>query len=223
MNVLALDTATPATTVALARSGAAPTEARDDPPSGARPQHAQRLLVLAQQLLDESGLRWAQLDTIAVGVGPGGYTGLRIGLAAAHGLALACGAGLVGVSSLRTLAEPVRGRAAAAVLDARRGEAFVAVYRDGEQLLAPRVCAPEDLAGWVGHGGPDVLAVGDGALRFGVHLAAEGVTVAPAGSALHRISAAAACRLAADGLVSAPVPEYLRLADAERAQRASTT
>jgi tRNA threonylcarbamoyladenosine biosynthesis protein TsaB len=218
-----LDTATPATAVALLDGDGRLREARDDPGPGERPRHAQRLLVLAAELLAGAGLRWDALDAVAVGVGPGGYTGLRIGLASARGLARAAGAGLLGVGTLRALAEPLRGRAAAAVLDARRGEAFVAVYRDGEELLAPRVCDPAELPRLAGHGGPDVLAIGDGALRFSSYLEADGVAVAPLESELHRVSAAAVCRLAASGTVTAAVPDYLRLADAERTRDTSTT
>lgn len=103
MIVLGIDTATPATAIGLHADGGT-LEARDDPPAGQRPGHSTRLLALAAGLLAEAGLSWRQLDRIAVGVGPGTFTGLRVGLASAHGLALACGAELVGVSSLRALA-----------------------------------------------------------------------------------------------------------------------
>jgi tRNA threonylcarbamoyladenosine biosynthesis protein TsaB len=136
--VLGIDTATPATAVALLRADGSIDEAVGEVPAGARPLHAQLLLATASALLERAGLDWLQIDRLAVGVGPGGYTGLRIGLATARGIAQASGAELVGVGTLRALAEPVAGRAAAAVLDARRGEAFVAVYRDGAELLAPR-------------------------------------------------------------------------------------
>lgn len=222
MNILGLDTATPSTAVALLRDDGWLREARDDVEDGARPQHAQRVLQLAAGLLGESGLGWEALGVVAAGIGPGGYTGLRIGLATARGLARAWGARLAGVGTLRALGEPLRGRPAVAVLDARRGEAFVAVYRDGEELLAPRVCAPAELAAWARHGGPDSLAVGDGALRFGALLEDGGVAVAPADSALHRVSAAAICRLAAGGSITTAAPDYLRIADAERAHDAKT-
>jgi tRNA threonylcarbamoyladenosine biosynthesis protein TsaB len=223
VNILALETATPSTAVALQRDDGWLREARDEGTAGERPRHAQRLLVLATELLALAGIGWEALDAVAVGVGPGGYTGLRIGLATARGIALSRGAGLLGVGTLRALAEPLQGRAVAAVLDARRGEAFVAVYRDGEEVLAPRVCAPHELPGLAAHGGADALAVGDGALRFREHLEARGIAVAPMQSDLHRVSAAAVCRLAASGTVTAALPDYLRLADAERARASSTT
>jgi len=84
------------------------------------------------------------------------------------------------------------------------------------------VCRPEELPAIVRAGGPDVLAVGDGALRFQAVLEADGVAVAPVHDERHRVSAAAIWRLAADGVLTAPVPDYLRLSDAERAAQPST-
>jgi tRNA threonylcarbamoyladenosine biosynthesis protein TsaB len=223
MNILGLDTATGATAVALARADGWIAEARDDVAAGERPHHSQRLLALAAELVARAGISWRSVDAVAVGVGPGGYTGLRIGLATARGLAWSLGAGLLGVGTLRALAEPVPAGAVASVIDARRGEAFIAVYRDGDELVAPTVCAPHELAALAGRGGPGTLAVGDGALRFRSFLEAGGIAVAPAASERHRISAAAVCRLAASGSATAPVPDYLRLADAERSQEAHTT
>jgi tRNA threonylcarbamoyladenosine biosynthesis protein TsaB len=218
VNILALDTATPSTAVALAHAaGGLIVESRDDPDPGERPRHAQRVLELAAALLDGAGLDWGAIELIAAGVGPGGYTGLRIGLASARGLALSLRVPLVGVSSLCALAEPVGSRPTAAILDARRGEAFVAVYDGDRELLAPAVCDPERLAELARRGGPDVLAVGDGALRFRSRLEEGGVAVAPADSERHRVSAAAICRLAAGGRVADAVPDYLRIPDAERA------
>jgi tRNA threonylcarbamoyladenosine biosynthesis protein TsaB len=222
VNLLGLDTATSSTAVALGRRDGWLREARDDVAPGERPQHAQRLLPLAAELLAAAGIGWEAIEQIAVGVGPGGYTGLRIGVATARGLALAHGATLVGVGTLRALAEPVAARSTAAVLDARRGEAFIGLYRDGEELLAPRVCGPAELAALALRGGPETLAIGDGALRFRELIERAGVHVAPAESHLHRVSAAAICRLAAEGKVTSAVPAYLRLADAELALVAKT-
>jgi tRNA threonylcarbamoyladenosine biosynthesis protein TsaB len=152
----------------------------------------------------------------------GGYTGLRIGLATAHGLALSLRVPLVGVGTLRALAEPLGGQPVAAILDARRGEAFVAVYDGDRELLAPRVCDPAELAGLARRGGSGVLAVGDGALRFRSLLEEGGVAVAPAESERHSVNAAAICRLAARGSVVDAVPDYQRVPDAERADHTTT-
>jgi tRNA threonylcarbamoyladenosine biosynthesis protein TsaB len=217
---LALDTATSATAVALSGADGRIAERRDEPPVGARPQHAQRLLELAAELLAAGGLRWSAIERVAVGVGPGGYTGLRIGIASARGIALAHGASLVGVGTLRALAEPHRGRSVAAVLDARRGELFFAVYRDGVQLLGPRVCQPAELPALLGAAGSDTIAVGDGALRFREVIEGAGVTLAPSEAPTgspHQVSAAAICRLADAEGVPGAAPDYQRLADAELA------
>src|SRR5580704_13966257 len=104
MNVLAFDTATPATTVALAGVGNVIYTARDDPRPGERPGHAGRLLPLTALVMERAGIGWDGIDRIAVGVGPGTFTGLRIGIATARALAQARAIPLVGVSTLQSLA-----------------------------------------------------------------------------------------------------------------------
>jgi len=215
VNVLGLDASTPATSVAVLRSDGVLHEAREAAPVAGRPQHAQRLLALSAQLLEAASLSWREVGLVAVGAGPGSYTGLRIALATARGVARAHTAEVVGVSSLRALAEPVAGRAAVAVLDARRGEAFVAAYRDGVELIAPAVCAPAALGALAASAGDDALAVGDGALRYRAELEEAGVEVAPEGSGLHSLGAGAICRLALAGVAAAALPDYLRAPDAE--------
>lgn len=218
MRVLGFDTATADTAAALLLCDGALLEAREGPDGGGRPRHAQRLLALAAGLLEEAGLGFADVDLIAAGTGPGSYTGLRIALATARGIARGADARLVGVSTLRALAEPLGERPVAAIIDARRGEAFVGVYEGSRELAGPRVCRPEELAATVASGGPRCLAVGDGALRFLELLERAGVAVAAAGSDLHRVSAGAICRLAAGGSCAAAEPAYLRAPDAERSR-----
>jgi len=108
--ILALDTATSSISVAVLdpRRPEAAVELRHDPDPGERPGHATRLLELCEQALAAARLVWDDIESLAVGTGPGGFTGLRIGLATAHGLALARDLPLVGVSSLRALAGPAR-------------------------------------------------------------------------------------------------------------------
>jgi tRNA threonylcarbamoyladenosine biosynthesis protein TsaB len=235
MRVLAFDTATALTAVALRDVGEAPNvcllstvdlAAVDDPPAGQRPGHAQRLLVLINELLTQDG-GWDGVDRIAVGVGPGTFTGLRIGIATAHALARATARPLVGVSTLRSLALAVHDRdpdiAKLAVIDARRNEAFVAGWKPGADplttapALAPCVLRPEELEQVAVAIGGDRLAVGDGALKFRELFERAGARVPGAGSSLHRVSAREHARLAVlepipAGLVE---PEYLRLPDAE--------
>lgn len=230
MRVLAFDTATSATAVALVDlDGRLELEARDEPAPGARPGHASRLLGLIDQLLRESGDGWDGVDRIAVGVGPGTFTGLRIGIAAAHALARARAVELVGVSTLASLA--LRGRDAGqlagilALLDARRGEAFGAGWAPAtdplgsEPTIDPRVVRPEELGGLAALLGPGTpVALGDGAIKFRAILTDAGVDVPPDESPLHRVSAAPHCRLAAGGgaiAEAAVLPAYLRAPDAK--------
>src|SRR5579884_2605687 len=131
MRVLALDTATRATTVALRDDDGFEAEERDDPPPNARPRHNTHLMAMVVDLIDRSNIGWSTIDRIAVGVGPGTFTGLRIGIATARALAGARQLDLVGVSTLQSLAlGALSGTGATgdvlAVLDARRGEVFAA-------------------------------------------------------------------------------------------------
>lgn len=235
MRLLALDTATPATTVALALADEKLLTRRHDPGAGERPGHVRELLPLALELLDEAGIGVAQLDRIAVGVGPGTFTGLRIGVATARALAHAHAVPLVGVSTLRALAAGVTGPdpaapAVLAVLDARRGEAFAAAWAGAQAidpgsapLLEPAALTPEALAAAAARLPAGAVAVGDGAVQFRTVLEAAGVVVPPDGAAVHRVDAAAHARLSAGmepGASDAVLPAYLRLPDAELALRA---
>jgi tRNA threonylcarbamoyladenosine biosynthesis protein TsaB len=216
--ILGLDTATPATAVAVLPDDGEPVELRHEPAAGERPGHATQLLPLARRALEAAGATFADIDRIGVGVGPGTFTGLRIGVATARALAQATGAALAPVSTLAALAEPVGGddRAVLAVLDARRGEAFVAAYRAGKRTVAPVAVAPDDLADLADPALAPWLAVGDGAIRFRDRL--EPVAVVPAdASALHRVSALAVCRLAGAAPTvdrDALLPDYVRAPDA---------
>jgi tRNA threonylcarbamoyladenosine biosynthesis protein TsaB len=214
VNVLAFDTATAATTVALGEF-----ERRDDPPPGARPGHAQRLLALIQEILESSGSSWAEIDRIAVGVGPGTFTGLRIGIATAQALSQSTGIPLVGVSTLASLELGARealgpGRPVLAVIDARRGEAFVAGPGISPAVLTPTALG--EVAGTQASNG--VIAIGDGALKFRETLEQAGATVPEDGSPLHRVCARYHCWLAEAAAPSEDnrvEPQYLRVPDAE--------
>jgi tRNA threonylcarbamoyladenosine biosynthesis protein TsaB len=216
--VLGLDTATPDTVVAVL-AGDRAVERRHRPGPGERPGHAAQLLPLARAALGDLGLGFGDVDRIGAGVGPGTFTGLRIGVATARSLALATGAEVVGVSTPAALATGAArdGAPVLAVLDARRGEAFAAGFEDGEPRFGPVAVRPEDLAALVGGDGARWVAVGDGAVRFRDHLEAAAVTVPPDDSELHDVSADAICRLARDGVpvaLDTLVPEYVRAPDA---------
>jgi tRNA threonylcarbamoyladenosine biosynthesis protein TsaB len=210
--IVGFDTATPATAAGVLLPGGRGVEARDDPADG-RPAHAARLLALVEQALADAGIGWPDVARLAVGIGPGGFTGLRIGVATARALAQGRGLPLVGVGSLHALAA---GRAdVAAVLDARRGEVYAAVWRAGALVLGPAAIAPAALAAELPAGLP---AVGDGAVRFREQLEEAGAAVPADGSPEHRISAVQVCRLGADGDPAARdslVPDYRREPDAK--------
>jgi tRNA threonylcarbamoyladenosine biosynthesis protein TsaB len=195
VTILAFDTATAATTVALGNGQIL--ELRDDPAAGERPHHATRLLPMVSELLDRAAAGWDSVDRIAVGVGPGTFTGLRVGIATAKALARAAGTPVVAVSTLEALALNARAASApvAAVLDARRGEVFAAAWLYDETaalreaLLAPRAWRPEDLAKALEQLGSGVLAIGDGAIAFREVLDQAGIDVPQDASELHRVTA----------------------------------
>jgi tRNA threonylcarbamoyladenosine biosynthesis protein TsaB len=224
--VLGFDTATPDTVVGLAIDGEEPRELRHAPAPGERPGHASQLLPLARALLDRAGIGFGDVDRIGVGVGPGTFTGLRIGVATARALAQGSGADVVAVSTLRALAHATgHDGPVLAVLDARRGEAFAAGYRDDDELIAPVAVRPDALAALV-TGRPEPpetwLAAGDGALAFRQQLEPVAIAVPADGNPCHRVSAAAICRLASTSVPvarDALVPEYVRLPDAEETRR----
>jgi tRNA threonylcarbamoyladenosine biosynthesis protein TsaB len=220
--ILALDTATPATVVGVATAdGALLAERRHEPAPGERPGHTQQLLPLAQQALDAAGAGWGDISRIGAGVGPGTFTGIRIGVATARALAQGLEAEVVAVGTLDALALGARDERhnVFAILDARRGEAFVAAWTSRqEQVLQPSAWPPEQLARVPALAPGPWLAAGDGAVRFRAELEAVDVAVAPDGADLHRVGAGALCRLAAEASPvarDALVPEYVRAPDAQ--------
>ena len=236
MTILAFDTATRATTVALSGVGDVVFTARHDPLPAERPGHATRLLPLIARVLERAGVGWDGVERIAVGVGPGTFTGLRIGIATARALARARGIPLVAVSTLQSLAlagprtdsVPSGLDVVLPVLDARRGEVFAASWRIDEAgefdsaLLLPRALAPEALAELVAPLGPATLGIGDGAIAFREVLERSGASIPEDDSPLHRVTATNHCRLAArlpGGVADEVRPDYLRAPDAEIAQR----
>lgn len=236
MIVLGFDTATSATAVGLRLADATILEARDDPPPGGHPGHATKLLGLARELLGEAGLGWGEVDRLAVGVGPGTFTGLRVGVATARGLAQSLGLELAAVSSLLALAHGARTAGPGlpggvlSAIDARRGEVFIAAYDAGlGALLAPRAVAPELLGGTLAEAGAATpwTAIGDGAIRYREAFEALGALVPEDPSPLHRLRGGAICELAAAQSPAAGhgevLPDYRRRPDAELALAAATS
>jgi tRNA threonylcarbamoyladenosine biosynthesis protein TsaB len=219
--ILGMDTATPSTAVAVhdPATGEA-VERRHDPVPGERPQHAARLLDLAEEALAAAGVGWDAVTRLAVGTGPGGFTGLRIGIATARALAQARELEVVGVSTLDALAAGIaHDGPVAAVLDARRGEAFAATYDAARRrLTAPQALAPDALARLTA----GLLAAGDGAIHFREQLERAGAAVPADGHPAHRVSAVQVCRLGAKREPvdrEALVPDYVRDPDAKPPQR----
>jgi tRNA threonylcarbamoyladenosine biosynthesis protein TsaB len=168
---------------------------------------------------------WAHVGLIAVGVGPGSFTGLRVGIAAARALAQATGCALVPVGTLAALAAGIArtpegdGRDLLAVLDARRQEVFAALYdQRGQEIWEPFVTTPEALAGRLEDLASPPLAAGDGSIRFRETLEAVGVTPLADEHPAHRVSALHVCRLGIETpqvAVERLEPIYLRRPDAE--------
>ena len=229
MKAVGLDSSTSWVAVAATAAGEPMREASIGPDDAGRPRHSELLLGEVEAAAESLG-GWERVELIAVGVGPGSFTGLRIGIATARALAQARSLPLAGVGSLDALAAGIAAspggseRPALAVHDARRGQAFAALREPGGEMVWPAFVAdPEELAERVAALDTDLgsapLAAGDGSLRFRDQLEAAGADVAAPDDPVHRVSAQWICALgeAADaGAPEAVEPAYLRVPDAER-------
>ena len=221
--MLGIDTATADAAVAVARGAELLDERRAEPGPDGRPRHAAVLLDEVEAAVARAG-DWGGIGLIAVGVGPGTFTGLRIGIATARALAQARGLGMAPVGSLAALAAGVGrdrapGRPRLVAIDARRGELFAALFDPaGNELRAPFVAAPQEVATSLADAISGALAVGDGSLRFRDELEAAGAEVPAAADPVHRMRASSVCALAAGVEPVEPEqvdPIYLRRPDAE--------
>jgi tRNA threonylcarbamoyl adenosine modification protein YeaZ len=141
--VLGIETSSRHGSVALVENGQLLAEASNDAPN----THGERLLQLVDELFLRAGKSKSELTRVAVGRGPGAFTGLRIGLAVAQGIAVGLGATAVGIGSLEAMAlglPPSLPGLRFAVLDARRQELFVAGYRDNGSCVVPPLTLPRD-------------------------------------------------------------------------------
>ncbi len=221
MPTFALDTATASPSLALVRADRPTAELWLAPEPGS----GRRVLEAAHGLLEAAGASVRDIGAIVVGVGPGGFTGLRIGIATALGLGQALGVAVTGASSLEALALGIAeaapaGAVVAPVLDARRRELFTAAYRatpDGglEELLAPAALAPADLRAALRGLGDEVWLGGEGIEAGGDALEGPGLRRPPPGAAAHRVRAAHLARRVAAGAGLPARPVYARLPDAE--------
>jgi tRNA threonylcarbamoyladenosine biosynthesis protein TsaB len=220
--ILGLDTATPDVAVAVTRGGETLVEAQVAP--NGRPRHATELLPRIEAAVAEAG-GWDAIGAIGVGIGPGSFTGLRIGIATALGLGQGLSRPLRAVGTLAALARGIAtrpgggGRRTLPVLDARRGQVFAALHGpDGDAVWNPFVAAPEQLAERIASLPEAPLTGGDGSLRFRQDLEAAGAEVLPDADPGHRLSARHTAELA-EGLPDAAPgeiqPVYLRPPDAQ--------
>ena len=227
MRVLALDTTTRAGSVALVENGEVIKERSGD----ASRSHGERL----PADLAELGVPWSSVDVFAVCVGPGSFTGLRIGIATMQGLALVTGARLIGVSGLDALAQCASNRLAegaliAAWIDAQRGEVYSALYRvtgaplfTSERLvqLEPAAVATPDATFdmWSGHDVGEAIFVGNAACDNASLIAARTsqrrvAPLMPLAGAIGLLAEDVA-RRGATGSPAAIQPLYVRRPDAE--------
>jgi tRNA threonylcarbamoyladenosine biosynthesis protein TsaB len=203
VRVLALDTCLAACSVAVIDGERLLASASEPMMRG----HQERLALMAQEVMREAGLAFAALDRIGVTVGPGSFTGLRVGVAFAKGLSVALGKPCVGIGALEALAAERSGLVVAAV-DARRDQVYVQAFRDGAALMAPSALHADDAMAQIARfGTPDILLGTGAALLASAFPGAQRDDAAvPDPAAIARLSAR----------TEAPVkPLYLRAPDAK--------
>lgn len=165
MRVLAIDTSTLLGSVACVVGG----ELRAEVSARVSARHGETVFTLLEQVLAHAELDRGEVELIACGLGPGSFTGTRVGVAAAKGLALALDRPLVGVSTLRALALAAPGERLAPVVDAHKGEVFVAVFERTAEGLVERAAAahgpPEAMRALV-DAHPGSVIFGSGARRY---------------------------------------------------------
>ena len=243
MAVVGFDTATADTAVCATRDGEVLHEALLGLAPDGSPRHSTALLAEIERAAAAAG-GWDAVGRLAVGLGPGSFVGIRIGIATARGLAASTGLPVTGICTLdalgRGIAEwttgsgaplpPIAGErttGSLAAIDARRGEVFAALYSPaGERLWEPLVFAPEALAERVASLPAPPLAAGSGAVRFRQELASRGVEIPDDADPVHRVAARHVCALAkavGGGSGDRLDPIYLRAPDAQRWRERDTS
>jgi tRNA threonylcarbamoyladenosine biosynthesis protein TsaB len=215
MNILGFDTSTAATSVCVLRADG---EAFEYEPPAERlfqpPAHARELMPAVDRVMRDAGVGFGDLDALAVGIGPGGFTGLRIGIASAHGIAQSAGVPLHPVLSLDALAAGIEADVPFPLIDAKRNE----VYGLGPEPFSGSI----DYA--IERAPAGALAAGDGSIRFREALEGAGIRVAPGNSRMHVVRSLYICRLGATIHPVPPesvVPCYLRAPDAKPPSRSA--
>lgn len=221
LKIIGFDTATDDTVVAATSGGEVVFEQLIGPNAKGRPVHSEMLLLTLNDAAEALG-GWPEVRRLAVGTGPGTFTGIRIGLATAQGLTLSTGIELAGVSTLEALALTMHDGTTPVLplLDARRGEVFAALYGpDGSLIREPFASSPEDLEPFLAEMEPIPLVGGPGAVRFRDELTRIGVPVADSDAGTHHLRGRSICELgAAVGRIDSSIPlepTYLRVPDAQ--------
>jgi tRNA threonylcarbamoyladenosine biosynthesis protein TsaB len=207
MIILGLDTCLDACSVAVLEDGRVRAQASHPMGRG----HQEAIAPLAEQVMAEAGLAFADLDRIGVTIGPGSFTGLRVGLAFAKGLGAALSRPVVGVGTLAALAEPLGDDLTFAAIDARRGQIYLQAFAGGRALMAPDALDVATAAARVAElsGGRAAVLVGSGASLLADLMRGARQVEAPA------CDPAAVARLAAAQTnPPSPRPLYLRAPDA---------
>jgi tRNA threonylcarbamoyladenosine biosynthesis protein TsaB len=211
MIVLGLDTCLSSCSVAVLDGARVLASAREVMARG----HQERLALMARDVMAQAGLTFERLERIAVTVGPGSFTGLRVGVAFAKGLALALNAPTVGIGTLEALAAeaPSNGKGSLVfpAIDARRGQLYLQAFEDGRALMAPDALTIEVAAARIAElsqGRPFAL-VGSGAALLADFAPAARVIVAEGADARQ------VARLAQDRAPGPLKPLYLRAPDAK--------
>ncbi|MBL6927841.1 MAG: tRNA (adenosine(37)-N6)-threonylcarbamoyltransferase complex dimerization subunit type 1 TsaB [Rhodospirillales bacterium] len=218
MRILALDTATTACSVAVWEDETVRARRFEMMPRG----QSEALIPMVVGVLDEVSLTFGDLDYLAVTVGPGAFTGLRIGLAAARGMALATGLPCLGVTTFDAVAEGIEpferaGRDVLIALDAKRADVYAQFFSPNlEAASEPLALPPDELAGRIGAN--PLLIAGDASARMAEAAAARGIeavlSTAPGVADAAHVAAVAARRQRAGQAGEPPEPLYLRPPDA---------
>ncbi|MCP4330471.1 MAG: tRNA (adenosine(37)-N6)-threonylcarbamoyltransferase complex dimerization subunit type 1 TsaB [Alphaproteobacteria bacterium] len=214
MMILALHCATASCSVALWRDGRVVADRFEAMARG----QAEALVPMIVATMDAAGWDYGDLDRLAVTIGPGTFTGLRIGLATARGLALATGLPLLGITTFDAIAfraepEDTVDGALLVAIESKRSPIYVQRFVDARTPVSvPALIAPQDLARWVD--GRAQVVIGDAAVRAAAALRADGVpateSAAPSEPTASAVAAIAANR---DVAADAPLPRPLYLAE----------
>ncbi len=222
--ILAIDTALPAVSVCVLDGAASEPVALDS--LAMEKGHAEALMPTIERLMAKVQGGFASLDRVGVTVGPGSFTGIRIGVAAARGIALALGLDVVGVSTLAAFAAPLLAGEAdgivAAAIDARHGRVYFSAYGPGGRILtSPRILAVKDACRLLGGG--RVRAAGSGAALLREEAALTGGDIVVVnGASAPDILAVARLGLAASPDNAPARPIYLKAPDALPAKQPVT-